>query len=228
MSPAALYEEAFRLAGERWLAGDRGALDAFEQAIETALDEGDVPAALAAHQKLLAWAPADAPRHERVARAIAAALDRSEQAANARPSIGEIPLFSGVPGEELVSVLRHVEPIRLGAGQAAVREGDAGDSLFLVVSGTLAVTTGNGAAAVEIGRLGPGDFFGEVSLLTGRPRTATVSAVTAAELLRLDRGTVAILRERHPEIEASLAEFHRRRAERTIEALLERRLRGGA
>ncbi len=227
MSPAG-YADAFHRAGERWLAGDRGALDDFEKGIETALEEGDVPAALAAHQKLLAWAPADGPLHERVARAIAAALDRSEQAANARPSIDTIPLFSGVPKEELVSVLRAVEPVRLAEGEAAVREGEAGDSLYLVVSGTLAVSTGTGAEAFEIGRLGPGDFFGEVALLTGRPRTATVSAVTVADLLRLDRGTVASLRERHPEIDASLTEFHRRRAEKTVEALLERRHRGGA
>ncbi|MEO8431593.1 MAG: cyclic nucleotide-binding domain-containing protein [Acidobacteriota bacterium] len=228
MSPGRGYEAIFVSAGERWLGGDRGALDTFEKGIEAALDEGDVPAALAAHQSLLGWVPDDRARHGRVARAIAAALDRIEQTANARPSIETIPLFSGVPREELVSVLRAVQPIRLAAGQSAVREGDAGDSLYLVVSGTLAATTGDGTGMVEIGRLGAGDFFGEVSLLTGRPRTATVTAVTAAELLRLDRGTVASLRERHPEIDASLAEFHRRRAEKTIEALLERRSRGGA
>lgn len=217
------YREIFRKAGERWLDGDRGALDEFERGIAAALEEGDVSAALAAHQKLLAWAPAEADRHERVARAIAAARDRQEHAANASPSLESVPLFSGVPRDELVSLLTAVEPVRAAAGIAVVEEGQPGDSLYLVVVGTLSVATEGEGESVEVGRLGPGDFFGEVALLTGKPRTATVTAVTEAELLRLGRDTVEELRRRHPEIEASLREFHRRRAERTIEALLARR-----
>ena len=64
-----------------------------------------------------------------------------------------------------------------------------------------------------------GDFFGGVPPLTGRPRIATVTAETDAELLRLDR----LRSRRHPGIEHSLSEFHRRRAERTVEAAIERR-----
>ena len=75
---------------------------------------------------------------------------------------------------------------------------------------------------VVLAELGPGDFFGEVALLTRRPRTATVKAATEAELLRLDHSTVDRLRQSHPDIDASLAEFHRRRAEKTVEALIER------
>jgi hypothetical protein len=227
VSEADGYREAFRRAGQRWLDGDRGALDDFEKGIAVALEAGDVSAALSAHQKLLAWAPDDGARHERVARAIAAARDRMEQTANVAPSLESIPLFSGVPREELVSVLTSVEPVRVVAGEPAVREGEPGDSLFLVAQGTLVVTTREGGAEVEIGRLGPGDFFGEVSLLTRRPRTATVTAAIDSELLRLDGEAVTQLRQRHPDIDASLKEFHRRRAERTVEALLERR-RGGA
>lgn len=217
------YRDIFRKAGERWLDGDRGALDDFERGIAAALEEGDLPAALAAHQKLLAWAPAESERHGRVAQSIAAARDRLEHAADASPALESVPLFSGVPRDELVSLLTAVDPVRVAAGSAVVHEGDPGDSLFLVVQGTLSVTIGGDDAAVEVGRLGPGDFFGEVALLTGKPRTATVTAVTESELLRLGRDTVEDLRRRHPEIEASLREFHRRRAERTIEALLARR-----
>jgi len=224
-APPGSYREIFQKAGARWLDGDRGALDDFERGIAAALEEGDLSSALAAHQKLLAWAPAEPERHARVAQAIAAARDRQEQAANTSPSLESVPLFSWVPRDELVSLLTAVEPVRVAAGNSVVEEGRPGDSLYLVVSGTLAVTTQTpeDVGTVEVGRLGPGDFFGEVSLLTGVPRTATVTAVTEAELLRLGRETVEDLRRRHPEIEASLREFHRRRAERTVEALLARR-----
>ena len=161
--------------------------------------------------------------HRRVAQAIAAARDRASAAAGPAPALARSPLFSGIPREELTTLLTLVAPIKVSKGSAVVREGEPGDALFLVVSGTLRVSTrAEDGGDVALAELGPGDFFGEVALLTKRPRTATVSAVTDAELLRLDSATVEELRRRHPDIDASLAEFHRRRAEKTVEALVER------
>lgn len=223
------YKEIFRRAGELWLEGSADALTGYERGISLALEAGDLPAALAAHQRLLAWRPGDAPLHERVARAFAVARDKAELSADSAPALEKAPLFSGIPREELVSLLTSVEPVRHRPGETIVREGDAGDSLYLIAAGTVRVATrGSGGEEVLLATLGQGDFFGEVSLLTGRPRTATVTATTPVELLRLDRATVEGLRARHPNIEASLSEFHRRRAEKTVEALLERMGRGGA
>jgi CRP-like cAMP-binding protein len=59
------------------------------------------------------------------------------------------------------------------AGEEIVRQGDAGQELFVVVKGSVAVQVGG----QEVARLGPGGFFGEMSLLTGEPRSATVVAV---------------------------------------------------
>lgn len=222
MSPDQDYKQVFRQAAERWLEGDASALEAFERGIRAALEQGDLPAALSAHQKLLVWKPADAALHDRVARAIAAARDRAEQA-DSSPRLEKMPLFSGVPREQLASLLTLVKPLKVKAGEKVVREGEAGDSLFLVVAGSLRVATrGEGGDEIALAALGAGDFFGEVSLLTGRPRTATVTAMIDSELLCLDRSTVDELRRSHPGIDASLSEFHRRRAERTIEALIER------
>jgi hypothetical protein len=222
------YEEVLRKARERWMEGEADALPEFERGIELALTAGDVAAALAAHQKLLVWRPMDLAMHERVARAIAAARDPGRPD-SARPvSLEAIPLFSGIPEEELVSVLTAVRPERVHAGQVVVKEGERGDTLYLVVQGNLRVSTkGQDGEDVPLAALGSGDFFGEVALLTGRPRTATVTALTDTELLALDRTTVDRLRAKHPQIEASLTEFHRRRAESTVEALVERRVRLG-
>lgn len=217
------YRQVFKRAGEQWLDGDRSAIPEFERGIEMALEEGDLTAALSAHQRLLVWKPADVDLHRRVAQAIAAARDRAERGPGLPEELARMSLFSGVPGEELTTLLTLIAPIKVSPGSAVVREGERGDSLFLIVAGSLRVTTrGADGAEVELGLLEPGDFFGEVALLTGRPRTATVTAVTGAELLRLDRDTVDELRRRHPGIEASLSEFHRRRAEKTVEALVER------
>ena len=208
--------------------GEADALSEFERGIGLALAAGDIPAALAAHQKLLAWRPNDAGMHERVARSIAAARDRDELAPISARSLDAIPLFSGIPREELVSVLTAVKPVKAAPGHVVVAEGDAGDTLYLIVHGTVRVSTkGPDGEDVALAALGAGDFFGEVALLTGRPRTATVSALTETELLALDRATVARLRASHAQIDASLTEFHRRRAERTVEALIERALNRG-
>jgi hypothetical protein len=217
------YQDVLRRARERWMDGEAGALEDYEKGIGLALGAGDIGTALAAHQKLLAWRPDDKVMHERVARAIAAARDKLEHGPPAGRSLASIPLFWGVPKEELVSLLTHVKPVKAAAGQVVVKEGDRGDTLYLIVSGTLRVSTrGQDGQDVPLAALGAGDFFGEVALLTGRPRTATVTALTEVELLTLDRATADGLRSRHPEIEASLAEFHKRRAELTIEALVER------
>lgn len=224
MSDSAGYREVFRQAGQRWLDGDADALTEYEAGIGLALEQGDLEAAVAAHQRLLAWRPEDRVRHERVARVIAAASDRAQGASAASPAPGRGPIFPGVPQEELVSLLTTAAPVRVPAGETIVREGERGDSLFLIASGTVRVSTrGEQDEDVPLAVLGPGDFFGEVSLLTGRPRTATVVALTETDLLRFDRTAVDGLRRLHPRIETSLSEFHRRRAESTVEALLERR-----
>jgi hypothetical protein len=217
------YLEIFRGAGARWLEGDPSAIGDFERGIAVALEQGDMAAALSAHQRLLVWKPGDKELHRRVAQAIAAARDRPPESSGAGPALARSSLFSGVPREELATLLTLVSPIKVSAGSAVVREGEPGDSLFLIASGTMRVSTrAEDGEDVVLAELGPGDFFGEVALLTRRPRTATVKAATEAELLRLDQSTVERLRQSHPDIDASLAEFHRRRAEKTVEALIER------
>ncbi|MCY1035412.1 cyclic nucleotide-binding domain-containing protein [Corallococcus sp. BB11-1] len=79
----------------------------------------------------------------------------------------------------------------LQAGQVVVREGDPGHSMFVVLEGRVAVLRGNdGAANTEVGRLGAGEFFGELALLTGTKRTATVVTVEDVVLLELTQAGV--------------------------------------
>jgi hypothetical protein len=85
------------------------------------------------------------------------------------------------------------------AGGIVVSEGDTGDSLFLIASGSVRIlVVGGHGRALEIRRLDVGDFFGEVAALSGRPRTATVVATTDCELLEVDHWALERLVEARP------------------------------
>ena len=83
----------------------------------------------------------------------------------------------------------------LRPGQVVLREGARGDSFFLITAGEVQVTVAE-AGGHEVARLGPGMFFGEVALLAGSIRSATVTAAESAELVFFRRGpALAILRD---------------------------------
>jgi ABC transport system ATP-binding/permease protein len=93
-----------------------------------------------------------------------------------------------------------------------VREGDPGDRFFLVAHGALAVWSGNGASARPLGRLGPGDFFGEIALLTSQPRTATVTAETDVRLWSLTAEMFRRVMDAEPHMAAAVQAAVRARA----------------
>jgi hypothetical protein len=101
--------------------------------------------------------------------------------------------------DEVAELVRSSGLTRFAAGETIVEEGTEGNALFVVTRGELEVRT-RGAAGepVRLGTLEVGDFFGEVALLTGRPRAATVAARTDAECLRVSRETWNEISERHP------------------------------
>ena len=87
--------------------------------------------------------------------------------------------------DELVDVLDHVQ---LRTGEVLLRQGDAGDDLYVVLAGRLAISIERpGAGSALIDEIGPGGLVGEMALLTGQPRTATARAVEPSDLARLSR-----------------------------------------
>jgi CRP-like cAMP-binding protein len=95
-------------------------------------------------------------------------------------ALARAPLFAGLDRGHLEDVLRFGQRVSFQAGQAMVERGDRGDAMFILVAG---------AAEVDVGgrfhRLEPGDFFGEMAVLAGRQREATVRAVEPVEALRI-------------------------------------------
>ncbi len=94
----------------------------------------------------------------------------------------------------MTRVAERMETVRVSAGETVVRQGEDADALFIVVHGRVAVSQrGPDGTERELNRLGPGELFGEIGLLTGQPRIATVRAIEPSELLRLDKATFGSL-----------------------------------
>lgn len=125
-------------------------------------------------------------------------IPHPQPAAPARGPLSHIPLFAGLDAEEqgALSAVMHLR--RVEANQTILWRGDAGDSLYLVNSGHVVVTVPNERGEhVTLDTCGPGGFFGEISLLDGGPRTASVRAVESSELYVLERDDFhAFLRQR--------------------------------
>lgn len=100
---------------------------------------------------------------------------------------------------------QEVEWMTLPRGDILMRQGEAGDSLFFIVSGRLRVFGGPPGGEVSIAELGPGETVGEMSLLSEEPRSASVSALRDTELLRLSREGFDWLIAAHPRVMAKVA-----------------------
>jgi len=97
--------------------------------------------------------------------------------------LGEIWLFSSCSASQLRTIRRQVEEVTVPAGRGLVEEGTVGREFFFIVEGTATVRQGGRKVAT----LGPGQYFGELSLLDRKPRSATVTADTDLVLLVLDQ-----------------------------------------
>lgn len=139
-----------------------------------------------------------------------------------RPSLTTTPLFSDFSPAELADVLSSLKHRSFESGATVVTEGDPGESLFVLVQGSVKVIgTGPGGKPVELAVLGEGEFFGEVALLTGKPRTATIVCEEETEVLELTRGDLESLEGRHARIRQVIQDFYEQRVESTVEAMLD-------
>ena len=108
--------------------------------------------------------------------------------------LAKVPLFSDCSQKDLQTISRVVKDIDHPAGTVIAREGDPGVGLFVIVEGAADVTIGGKKKA----SLGPGEFFGEIALLDGGPRTATVTATSDVRLLGLTEWVFRGLMQEHP------------------------------
>jgi CRP-like cAMP-binding protein len=110
--------------------------------------------------------------------------------------LSQVPMFNGCSQRDLQTIARVVKDIDHSAGTVIAREGEPGIGLFVIADGTAEVTIGGAKKA----SLGPGEFFGEIALLDGGPRTATVTATSDVKLLGLTEWVFRGLMQEHPTI----------------------------
>jgi CRP/FNR family transcriptional regulator, cyclic AMP receptor protein len=103
-----------------------------------------------------------------------------------RDALAQVPLFSGLPPRHLRRLSDLTEERRYMEGAKVVRQGDTGDAFFVILEGEAKVV---GPSGRVLSRLLPGEYFGEISLLDGGPRTATVVAETYLTTLALSRSS---------------------------------------
>jgi small-conductance mechanosensitive channel/CRP-like cAMP-binding protein len=139
------------------------------------------------------------------------AVDEDRQAL-----LAQIRLLEVLSARERQALAAGVQVLHRPAGSTVVRAGEAGDSMFIVAAGVLEVLRpgAQGVAAVRHNILSPGDFFGEMSLLTGAPRAATVASLCPVVLYEVPHALLATLLTRRPALAEVLAQVvadHQRR-----------------
>ena len=129
--------------------------------------------------------------------------------------LGQVPLFEGLSRRHLRRLAEHADEISFREGETIVEEDQPGGSFFVIVEGEVKVRQGGRAIATA----GPGEFFGEISLLDGGPRSATVVADTPVVAIRLFKSSFDRVVKEEPQVAGKILTVVARRlreAERTI------------
>jgi CRP/FNR family transcriptional regulator, cyclic AMP receptor protein len=116
--------------------------------------------------------------------------------------LAQMPLFSTCSRRELAQVTALTVPDTLAAGTVLTRQGATGGIAYILASGQAEVLR----AGRRLALLGPGDVVGELSLIDGEPRSATVTAVTDLEVLQIDARDLTRLLRRAPAVNRKLLE----------------------
>jgi CRP-like cAMP-binding protein len=149
--------------------------------------------------------------------------DRARQRALELTGAAEYPaqlhpvsFFSELEREPFLAVLRSLEVRRLGDGELVTRQGDPGDALYLLGAGEVRVVVRESGVDREVARLFENTLFGEMALVTGQPRSASVVAVGEADVLEVNRAALARATAVQPVIREVLDRFSRERLIRNL------------
>ena len=125
----------------------------------------------------------------------------------------KVPLFAEMPETELPAIANRLEPLSIREGEEVISQGETGNSMFLIARGVVRVCREADGHSQELATLLAGDFLGEIALLRGETRSATVRAVTPCSLYELGRGELQQLMRESPGFRELLATAESKRHE---------------
>jgi len=131
----------------------------------------------------------------------------TEDQEQAREILRGEPLFQCLEEEQLDALLQRSRLNHFGRGERLIEEGAEGDSMFVLLRGSANVSVSKNGSAIRVGTLHSGDCFGEMSLLTGERRTATVRAAADCYVLEISKPTMAEVIRQAPECLNQLSEL---------------------
>jgi CRP-like cAMP-binding protein len=135
-----------------------------------------------------------------------------------RELLASVPLFQGLGSKELDALIPVARTVSLTKREELFHKGDEGAQVYVVIRGKLKVlTTSEDGDDVVFSILGPGEVFGEIALLGGTPRTATVTAIDPCELLIIDRRDFLSVLRSHPDVAINLLDVLAQRMKRVSE-----------
>jgi len=137
-----------------------------------------------------------------------------------RPPRRDIEFLTDLEEDELWELLGRMDRQTYGPEEFIIREGDAGDSMYIITSGRVLVTTTKNSMRIRLAELGENDFFGEVSFLTGQPRTADVTAIETTTLMVFSRSEMDELINKYPSVEKVLRMFQKDRVADTMSTIM--------
>jgi signal transduction histidine kinase len=139
-----------------------------------------------------------------------------------RALLRRVPLFAALADDDLDWIARACQTVDLDPGDALAAEGDEGEALFVITDGELEVVKRSRSADVPLARLGPGEIVGEMAVLEGSPRNATIRAVATSRVIAIGREVVLELVRTRPSAAMSIIRTVTGRL-RSTEALLRER-----
>lgn len=119
--------------------------------------------------------------------------------------LGHVPVFAGLAEEDLSAIAELAISRRYAAGEVVFREGDGGDTCYIVRSGLArAIRQHSDGRTITLSHFGAGDIFGELAMFDAEPRSATVDIIEDAEVMGIPGRDMQRLMREHPEIAVKL------------------------
>lgn len=124
----------------------------------------------------------------------------------------ELPIFQDLPDDVIAEMAVKLEPMDYEENDVVFRKGDPGDALYIITDGRVKIVTEDGSGEeLILNQVGPGEYFGEMSLIDEQPRSAGVVALGHADMLKLDREEFMYVIASHPEIALDVMRTNTRR-----------------